>query len=56
MKLSQLPTSSVILSGAKDPIPVYGTTISARSFYHSLTRTFRVPAVRRSSDVGGLTQ
>jgi hypothetical protein len=56
MKLSQVPRSPVILSGAKDPIPAYITTTPARSFCHSLALSSGVSAVRRSSDLKGVAQ
>jgi hypothetical protein len=56
MQLPQVPTSPVILSGAKDPIPVSTTTTSARSFHPFLALNSRVSTVRRFCDLEGVKQ
>jgi len=56
MKQCRVPPSSVILSGAKDPIPAYTTTALARSFYHSPPLTSRVPPAAPFADLEGVTQ
>jgi len=56
MKLCQASPSSVIVSGAKDPISVYTTPTSARSFYQFLALISRVPPAGRFSDLEGATQ
>jgi hypothetical protein len=50
MMLTRSVLSSVILSGAKDPIPAYATTNSLRSFHHYQDLTSCVP-----SPVAGLS-